>query len=104
MMNYTAMDAAIIIVVLVLAGVLMYRLIAHISQRRLMRCPKTGAITFVDAAQTSPGDVNGPGLVVRNCDLWADQKNCDRGCLVRYGETTRGFRVDLHALRDFGGK
>jgi len=101
MVDYTILDSAVVIIVLVAVGVLMYLLIKFVSQDRLMRCPETGAITFVDVAQTSPGDVNGSGLVVRNCDLWTDQKNCDRGCLVRYGETTRGFRLDLHALRDF---
>jgi hypothetical protein len=101
MVDFAMTDWMVVLVVLVAAGVLVYFLIAPFLQKRLMRCPKKGAITFVDVAPAPPGNSNAATVTVRNCDLWPGQKNCDQGCLERYSESTRGFRVDLHALRDF---
>lgn len=101
MVDFTAMEwAAGMIVLLALVGTT-YWLIALVPQRPLMRCPKTGAVTFVDVSATAFSDGRTPGLTVRNCDLWPEQKDCRHGCLVRYGEATSGFRIDLHALRRF---
>ncbi|MDH4152054.1 MAG: hypothetical protein OEV67_16250 [Betaproteobacteria bacterium] len=101
MVDFAMADWVVVLVVLVALGVLVHLLIAPFLQRQLMRCPKNGAVTFVDAAPAPPGDSNAASVTVRNCDLWPGQKDCDQGCLERYSESTRGFRVDLHALRDF---
>ena len=101
MVDFVMADWVVVLLVLGAAGVVVHLLIAPFRQRRLMRCPKTGAVTFVDVAPAAPGNPNAPAVTVRNCDLWPGQKGCDQGCLERYSESTRGFRVDLHALRDF---
>lgn len=101
MADFTVMEwVAGAIVLLALVGT-MYWLIALVPQKPLMRCPRTGAVTFVDVRATPFSDPSAPGVTVHNCDLWPEQKDCSRGCLARYGEATRGFRIDLHALRRF---
>ena len=74
--------------------------LAPARNKRLMRCPETGAIAFVDT-----GAARGEGAVrevtVHWCDLWPERKDCARGCLVRYPQTTPGYRVNVKALRPF---
>lgn len=104
MVDFAAVDWAVAIIALVGVVILSYVLIAPILQRRLMRCPEKGTVTFVDVdvVPSVLGDAKAPGLMVRKCDLWTEQQTeCGSGCLERYGETMPGFRVDLHALRDF---
>lgn len=104
MVDFAAVYWAVAIIVLVAVGVLLYRLIAPNLQRRLMRCPEKGTITFVDVdvVPSVLGDAKPSGLMVHKCDLWTEQqKECGSGCLERYVESMPGFRVDLHALRDF---
>jgi hypothetical protein len=63
---------------------------------RLMRCPETGGIAFVDAEvgkETTPR--------VRSCDLWPGRKGCAQRCLERYAQTAPGFPVNIDALRPF---
>ena len=68
---------------------------------RLMRCPESGAIAYVEAQDVwLPGRTSAERRVTR-CDLWPLRKPCDRGCLARYHETAPGQRVNVHALRPF---
>lgn len=69
--------------------------------RRLMRCPETGGVTFVDATIAASGVGAAREVTVRWCDLWPERKNCARTCLARYPETTPGYRVNIKALRRF---
>lgn len=73
-------------------------LIERLSTGRLMRCPETGGVAFVDAV---PGKAGGATVEVRQCDLWPRRRGCAKGCLARYPETAPGRRVDLKALRPF---
>jgi hypothetical protein len=66
---------------------------------RLMRCPETGTVAFVEAENAAYGKWTAPR--VRSCDLWPARKDCARGCLARYAETTPGFLVNANALRPF---
>jgi hypothetical protein len=72
-----------------------------VRRMRLMRCPETGAIAFVGAANISRGEGKAPEVVVRSCELWPERSHCARGCLERYEEATPGYRVKIEALRPF---
>jgi len=68
---------------------------------RLMRCPESGAIAFVEVKEVRlPGKTTAEARVTR-CDLWPLRKPCDRGCLGRYHESVPGYRVDVKSLRPF---
>lgn len=69
-------------------------------KKRLMRCPETGAITLVETG-AARGEGAAREVTVCWCDLWPARKNCVRACLVRYPETTPGYRVNIKALRRF---
>ena len=57
--------------------------------KRLMRCPETGAITFVET-RTARGEEATRKVTVHGCGLWPKRKNCARTCLARHPDTTRG--------------
>jgi hypothetical protein len=86
-----------------LAAIALYVLhqIAQFSQYRLMRCPKTGAITLVGVLEVSARDGSDTQPVVHHCPLWPEHDGCGQGCLARYHETAGGFRINPHALRPF---
>ena len=68
---------------------------------RLMRCPESGAIAFVQVKEVwLPGKTSATPRVTR-CDLWPLRKPCNRGCLRRYHETAPGHRIDVKTLRPF---
>jgi hypothetical protein len=74
--------AIVIIALLVVCG-LIYWVIGLVPTGRLVRCPETGTITFVEIGRASPGDGSEPKVTVQGCDLWPEHNECDRGCLVR---------------------
>ena len=98
MMNLAT--AVLILGVVASAGItfLVYWTLWWVGSTRLMRCPEVGAIAIVDAERVSHGEAS--GVTVRSCELWPEKKDCRRGCLVRYHETTPGC-VNLRALRPF---
>lgn len=100
MVDFAAIDWTIGIIALFCVGSVTYWVLGAIPKERLMRCPETGTITFVDIEGTS-AEIGGPGITVQHCDLWPEHKNCARGCLARYAESTTGFRIRLQALRPF---
>jgi hypothetical protein len=68
---------------------------------RLMRCPESGSIAYVEVQEVwLPGETS-PTPRVTRCDLWPLRKPCDRGCLRRYHESVPGRRVNVDALRPF---
>jgi hypothetical protein len=71
------------------------------ARKRLMRCPETGAVAFVGANAMSRGEGRPVVLMVHSCELWPARKDCARGCLARFEETTPGYRIKLDALRPF---
>ena len=75
--------------------------LAPARNKRLMRCPETGAIAFVDTG-AARGEGAAREVTVRRCDLWPEREDCARGCLVRYPQTAPGYRVNVKALRPFG--
>lgn len=102
MLDITAVAqiAAIAVVALGVIGFLHWMLEGTLT-KRLMRCPETGGIAFVDAQAIPRGEGKAPVLLVHSCELWPDRKDCARGCLARFDETTPGYRVSLDALRPF---
>jgi hypothetical protein len=101
MLDFAIVKWTVILAVLAVLGGILYRLLAMPPKGRLMRCPETGSITFVDVESVSRGERTEPELRVQHCELWPAKKDCSQGCLVRYGETGPGFRVRPHALRPF---
>ena len=95
------LDWAMAIIVLLMTGGLIYWVTRLLPRRRLMRCPETETITFVEVGRASPEDSTEPKITVQGCDLWPEHSECGRGCLAREGETTSGFPTSLHALRPF---
>lgn len=91
---------AIVVVALFVVGCT-YKLIEPVLRKRLLRCPNTGCVAFVEAERVFRGDGTTPELIVRACELWPDRKDCARGCLARYDEAVAGYRVKLEALRPF---
>jgi hypothetical protein len=71
-----------------------------ISRGRMMRCPETGAVTYV-CVERDGGDADARGLTATHCDLWPARKNCRQGCLARYSETAPGLRINIDALRAY---
>ena len=100
-MNIMTLDWALALLVVVIAGGLLYQLMAMVPFERLVRCPEQGAITFIEVKAASPDKPTSSGVVVRHCGLWGEHKGCAQGCLARYGETRRGFHIDHHALRTY---
>ena len=89
------------IAVVVLFGALLWWVVRVLARPRMMRCPETGSITFVQTAPSPGAEASGPGVTVTQCDLWPQRKGCAQGCLDRYRETVPGVHVDLHSLRPF---
>jgi len=102
MMDVAGLAQVVVIAVLALfAVVFVHWVIERGSRNRLMRCPETGAVAFVGAERVSRDDGKMPEVVVRSCEFWPERKDCARGCLARYDESTLGYRVRLDALRPF---
>jgi hypothetical protein len=102
MLDLASVAQIVAIALLALVVVVFMRyLIEGASNKRLMRCPETGAVAFVGAEQVSRRDGETPTVVVRSCEFWPARKDCAQGCLARYGETMSGYRVKLDALRPF---
>ena len=68
--------------------------------KRLMRCPETGSVTFVTVGDER-GEATAREVTVHSCDLWPGRKDCARSCLVRYPQSRPGYRIDVKALRPF---
>ena len=82
-------------------ALVMWWLVRVLTRARLMRCPETGAVTFVRVTPVAGSEGKAAGVAVKQCDLWPDRKDCAQGCLERYPEVSPGSRVDLHSLRTF---
>lgn len=98
MEEFSATSFLVMVGILAAVGGVMYWLIGLTTKGHLMRCPDTGSIAFVDVSLSGKGEGD---VVVRNCDMWPEKKDCAQGCLARYGETGAGIRVNLHSLRPF---
>ena len=72
-----------------------------LRKTRLIRCPESGSLAFVDAASVRRGEGKAPEVAVRSCDLWPERKHCNRGCLERYEQTAPGYRISVEALKPF---
>lgn len=102
MLDITVLAQISAIALLALAAVVFLNSILEIGPRkRLMRCPETGAVAFVDANAVSSGAGKAPAVVVHSCEFWPERKDCAQGCLARYDDITPGYRVKLEALRPF---
>lgn len=98
------LEWAMAIIALLATGGLIYWVTRLVPRGRLMRCPETERITFVEVERASPEDSTKPRITVRGCDLWPEHSECGRGCLAREGEAASGFPTSLHALRPFNRK
>lgn len=79
-------------------------LIWFASSARLMRCPESGAVGFVDVEPVQLANGDAVRLGVRQCDLWPERQGCAHGCLSRYSgysQTAPWYHVDLESLRSF---
>ena len=63
-------------------GGLVYRVVALVPKARFLRCPDTGAMSFVEMGLASPGDGSKPKLTVQGCDLWPQRYECVGRCRV----------------------
>ena len=79
------MEWAVVITGLLAAGSLIYWVVKLVPTGRLIRCPETGAITFVEFGRASPGDGSGPKVTVQSCDLWPGYYQCAGRCRARFG-------------------
>jgi hypothetical protein len=98
----SAADIAASLAFLVAIGAvafLVMRSLRPLRGTRLMRCPETGGIAYVQAEPVAQGQWVTP--IVRSCDLWPGRKDCARGCMARYAETDRGLFFNVNALRPF---
>lgn len=73
---------AVAITGLLAAGGLVYWVIELVPTGRLIRCPDTGAITFVEIGRASPGDGSEPKVTVQSCELWPAYYRCAGRCLA----------------------
>jgi len=94
-------ETVVWIVGLVVVGGLLLWLIVTLSKGQVMRCPETGAVSFVCVAQIASSGRKAPNVMVSRCNLWPERKSCAQGCLARYGKTRTGLQVNLEALRPF---
>jgi hypothetical protein len=101
MSDFSILGWTVAIVAFVLIAGWLYWLRGLTSKDRLMRCPEAGSVTFVGVERVTRGDAEAPEMTVVRCDLWPKYKDCARGCLTRYRETSPGYRVNLNALRPF---
>lgn len=76
------MEWAMAVVAFSVTAGLIYWVFRLVPPGRLMRCPETGTITFVEIGHASQGDGTEPKVTVQRCDLWPERKECDRGCLA----------------------
>lgn len=97
----TVAQIAVIAVIALAAVGFLHWILEGGVRKRLMRCPESGAVAFVGAEAISRGKGKAPVLMVHSCEFWPERKDCARGCLARFDETTPGFRVKLDALRPF---
>ena len=96
-----AAAAATIWIALILGA---YVKLERTRNRKLLRCPESGAITVVDIEEMSRetnSTARWPHLRVRSCELWPERKDCGRGCLIRCSEAWGSYGSNLASLRPF---
>jgi hypothetical protein len=81
------------------AAFLVLKTVRPLRNARLLRCPETGGVAFVEVENAPYGKWTAPRI--RSCDLWPARKECVRGCLARYAESDPGLLVNVNALRPF---
>lgn len=74
------MEWAVVIIGLLATGGLVYWVIELVPNGRLIRCPETGAITFVEVGRASPGDGSEAKVTVQSCELWPGYYQCAGRC------------------------
>lgn len=83
--------------------VLAYVTLSSYGKRRLVRCPESGAVTFVEASEAQAGadGSEGPPRAITYCRFWPEKNDCGTGCLSRYEQNQGLFGFDLKTLRPF---
>lgn len=74
---------AMTIIASVATAGLIYRVMGLVPRGRLMRCPGTDAMTFVEMGRASRGDGSEPTVTVQGCDFWPAYYECTGRCLAR---------------------
>jgi hypothetical protein len=83
MLDFRAVSEwAMALVALLATGGLIYWIIALVPRGRLLTCPGTGAMTFVEIGRASPGDGSAPKVTVQSCDMWPAYYQCTGRCLI----------------------
>lgn len=75
------LEWAMAIVVLLLMTGLIYRIVGLVPPGRLVRCPETGKMTFVERVRASHGDGTEKAMV-QKCGLWPEHDKCRQRCIV----------------------
>lgn len=101
MTNLATTELILVIAAIAALAVLIRWALWRVKGARLMRCPEEGSIAIVTADRVTPRSGGKPEVRVRSCELWPRRKECARGCLARYAETTPGYRINAAALRPF---
>ena len=100
-MNFPQMEWIAMALAIVAFAVAAFWLVRLAAKGRLMRCPVTGGVAFVDVNPARGANGEAVQVGVRQCDLWPKRQDCAQGCLVRHSEPASRFGVTLEALRPF---
>jgi hypothetical protein len=100
-MNFPQVEWIAMTLAIVAFAVVAFWLVWLATRGRLMRCPVTGGVAFVDVNHVNGANGEAAQVGVRQCDLWPNRQDCAQGCLVRYSGPAPRFRVELGALRPF---
>ena len=100
-MNYPQVEWIAMALAIAAFAVVAFWLLWVASRGRLMRCPETGGVAFVDVDRLQAASEGQAPVGVRQCDLWPKRRGCAQGCLVRYAEAAPRLRVELGALKPF---
>lgn len=76
------LEWAVGITTLLVMGALIRWIVELVPRGRLIRCPQTGTMAFVEIGRASRADGREPKVIVEACDLWPEQYRCKGRCLV----------------------
>jgi len=83
-MDFMLLDWVLALMMLVIAGGLLYHKMVLAPYQRLVRCPEKSANTYLKVRPVPAGKGTPSGVVICHCGLWGEEnRDCDRRCLAR---------------------
>lgn len=83
-MDFMPLDWVLALMMLVIAGGLLYHKMVRAPYERLVRCPGKNANTYLKVRPVPAGQGTPSGVVICHCGLWGEEnRDCDRKCLAR---------------------